>query len=88
MTSFSRFLRVLDRLARKCREHRSHQAVAHLDDHLLRDIGLRREQGMIVPFHPESGSLEETLASAQPETEKQGLSGEVQCCPHCGASLA
>ena len=39
--SFSRFLTVLHRLFTIDRERRS---LRHLDDHLLRDIGLTREQ--------------------------------------------
>ncbi|EPC01385.1 hypothetical protein L861_12490 [Litchfieldella anticariensis FP35 = DSM 16096] len=88
MTLFRRFARVLERPIRKYRERRSYQAVSHLDDHLLRDIGLRREREVIVPIYPDGEPQERVPASTRNRVVKQKESGVTRCCPHCGASLA
>lgn len=54
--------------------HLNYQALAHLDDHLLRDIGLYIDQGEV-----------RTL-SGQPNCRSEP-SIEHEYCPYCGSSL-
>ncbi|MFC3282964.1 DUF1127 domain-containing protein [Litchfieldella rifensis] len=94
MTLSLSLARILDGLAGKCRERRNYQALSHLDAHLLRDIGLRREGRVIMPIHAEGshakGQARDRLAvPARGESPGQAcVDDETPHCPHCGASLA
>lgn len=81
--------RILGNLAGKCRDRHNYQALSHLDSHLLQDIGLRRERGIIMPIHAEAPALDRLAVPARGESPDEArVDDKTPHCPHCGASLA
>lgn len=80
--------RILGNLAGKCRDRHNYQALSHLDSHLLQDIGLRRERGIIMPIHAEAPALDRLAVPAQRETPGETRADDKpRHCPHCGVPL-
>lgn len=66
------------------------RALAHLDAHLLKDIGLRVEHGIVRPLYPDAGVTDEPVSAPLDDAPERSVSaaGAEKCCPHCGTSLA
>ncbi|SDL19600.1 protein of unknown function [Modicisalibacter muralis] len=92
LSGFFRRLRVTLKALRRNRD--SVRTLSHLDAHLLKDIGLHVEQGIVRPLYPENDVIYEPVPA--PPCTESGLteSREARCdtiptlCPSCGAPLA
>lgn len=84
------FRRTLDTLSAMRHRQRNVSALAHLDAHLLKDIGLHVEQGVVRPLYPEDGAATESMPkSARNEPEMtESVAHSEKLCPSCGATLA
>lgn len=86
------FRRPLDTLSEWRRQRRNIHSLAHLDAHLLKDIGLRVEHGIVRPLYPENDVAHESvkaLPRAEPaEPRTASCNDAPTLCPRCGASLA
>ncbi|WP_353979192.1 DUF1127 domain-containing protein [Salinicola endophyticus] len=79
------------RLALARRRRHDWRALSHLDAHMLRDLGLRAEQGTIVPIAtdltqsavpaPAAADRQKTAAAEAPQKV-------VRVCRYCGETLA
>ncbi|MCG7600274.1 DUF1127 domain-containing protein [Halomonas sp. McH1-25] len=89
-------MHVTNWLARICkaltvarRDRNNFRALAHLDDHLLKDIGLYVDQGIVRPLHPDAAKGDVELAAPLDFEEIVGRADiPVKVCPTCGAALA
>ncbi|MHB0777387.1 hypothetical protein [Halomonas sp. WWR20] len=75
------FLALRRRLAAHRRDPRHFQALAHLNDHLLRDIGLRIDQGVVMPFADQDVARDRTEGGVEKTRNSPRL------CPRCGEPL-
>ncbi len=88
----SELFRQLRHTLKTLRRNRNNvRALSHLDAHLLKDIGLHVEQGVVRPLYPESG-LHDPVPEARPEASRRtpqevALDAAVTLCPRCGAPL-
>ncbi|SDM02872.1 protein of unknown function [Modicisalibacter muralis] len=84
------FRRTLETLSEMRHRQRNVSALAHLDAHLLKDIGLHVEQGFVRPLYPEDDTA--TASKPQPAHDSPQMTESVahpeKLCPSCGATLA
>jgi hypothetical protein len=84
------FERIRMALASARRDRNNYRALAHLDDHLLKDIGLYFDQGIVRPLYPE-GTEANAFVLAEPLGYKEmweEADTPLKVCPVCGAALA
>lgn len=81
------FRRVRKLMAQKCRDRKNYQALAHLDRHQLKDIGLYREQGMVRPLNPENFQRVEPMPKEGGDPARSEVE-PMRYCPSCGTPLA
>ncbi|BBI49134.1 hypothetical protein HORIV_15550 [Vreelandella olivaria] len=76
--------KLLSALKRSRTQRRFYEDPRFHDPHLLKDIGLRWEQGQLVSIH----GVEEPAPSQRNQRLQAETRDAYEKCPHCGSSLA
>ncbi|KFF49938.1 hypothetical protein GY26_05080 [Gammaproteobacteria bacterium MFB021] len=79
------------RLALARRRRQDWRALSHLDAHMLRDLGLRAEQGTIVPIATEptqAAMPAPAITDSQKTAAAEAPQKAIRVCRYCGETLA
>ncbi|WP_189445627.1 DUF1127 domain-containing protein [Salinicola rhizosphaerae] len=88
------YRRIISSLKRKRQTrhqlHEDYRALSHLSDHMMKDIGLRWEEGEIVSITPVpiTRKAHENAEAAASDAITGGVHDDPGICRHCGAKLA
>ncbi|GAB2784652.1 hypothetical protein GCM10027040_08460 [Halomonas shantousis] len=84
--TLSDLFRAARRLLKSTRRSRhDFQSLAHLDARLLRDIGLRLEHGVVMPFADDDSALGQAVSPVRDSREEAWSPPKL--CPRCGEPL-